>query len=75
MLWPRSGDGERVSKIAVFGQPSDGVLDCGNPCAPIPLHRPVDELHQPEIKRHTGVVFLLTLISEGVKRESFFDSF
>jgi hypothetical protein len=38
-------------------------------------HRPVDELHSIETKGDKSVRILLTFFSQGVKTNSFFDSF
>jgi hypothetical protein len=43
--------------------------------APVPVHPPVDALHSLENAPHTVLHFPLTLKIEGVKTQSFFDTF
>jgi hypothetical protein len=43
--------------------------------APVPVHPPVDALHSLENAPHTVLNFPLTLKIEGVKTQSFFDTF
>jgi len=50
-------------------------LDPPGSTAPVSVHPPVDALHSLENAPHTIPNFLLTLKIEGVKTQSFFDTF
>jgi hypothetical protein len=62
----------KVLQSPEFTTPS---LPPRGPTAPVPVHPPVDALHSLENAPHTVLNFPLTLKIEGVKTQSFFDTF
>ena len=62
-------------KAPIHGLRSYSVLLSHSPPALTPVHLPVNELHSTGKKEDRDLHFSLTLKTEGVKRESFFDIF